>query len=321
MLYAPAQAQLFRAYLSSTGNDANPCNLPQPCRLLPAALTAVASGGEIWMLDSANYNGAQVEVTKTVTILAIPGALGSVVATGGGNGLNINTPGVKVTLRNLVIVQLTAGYFGVNFAQGVQLNIENCEIANHPGMGGAVNATAPNGKLIIKDSVLRDSQFGLFVGGVVATLDHVRIENNGTGIYVNNLARLTMSNSVVSGNSTGITAYAGTGSNSQTVINHSEITGNNTGLYVQAVVSLDVAYVTLYQSVVTHNTYGIQLSQGASATAQLIVDQSAITNNVYGFNFVASGGVPTAYTRTNNTIKFNSIDFLGGAALTGLAAQ
>src|SRR5271154_2417202 len=83
MLCASAQAQLFRAYLASDGNDANPCTLPQPCCLLPAALTAVASGGEIWMLDSANYNGATGVISKSVSILAIPGAIGSVVAIGG----------------------------------------------------------------------------------------------------------------------------------------------------------------------------------------------------------------------------------------------
>ncbi len=83
LLSAAAHAQLFRAYLSSTGNDANPCTLPQPCRLLPAALTAVASGGEIWMLDSANYNSSTVTIGKSVSILAVPGAVGSVVASAG----------------------------------------------------------------------------------------------------------------------------------------------------------------------------------------------------------------------------------------------
>lgn len=42
-----ANAQLFRAYLAVEGSDANPCTLPAPCHLLPAALNAVASGGEI----------------------------------------------------------------------------------------------------------------------------------------------------------------------------------------------------------------------------------------------------------------------------------
>jgi hypothetical protein len=70
---------------------------------LPAALAAVADGGEVWMLDSANYNVAPVNISKSVTILAVPGAVGSVVATAG-HAININTVGVKVVLRNLTIV-------------------------------------------------------------------------------------------------------------------------------------------------------------------------------------------------------------------------
>ena len=84
LLSVTAQAQIFRAYLSSEGLDTNACTLPAPCRLLPAALTAVANGGEIWMLDSANYNTGQVNIAKSVTILAVPGALGSVVECVGG---------------------------------------------------------------------------------------------------------------------------------------------------------------------------------------------------------------------------------------------
>ena len=61
-----AQAQLFRAYLAADGLDSNPCTLPAPCRLLPAALAAVADGGEIWLLDSANYNTGTVSIAKSV---------------------------------------------------------------------------------------------------------------------------------------------------------------------------------------------------------------------------------------------------------------
>ena len=42
LLSATAHGQLSRSYVASTGNDANPCNLQAPCRLLGAALTAVA---------------------------------------------------------------------------------------------------------------------------------------------------------------------------------------------------------------------------------------------------------------------------------------
>ena len=99
---ATAQAQLFRTYLASDGNDANPCTVQAPCRLLPAALAAVKDGGEVWMLDSANYNTGPVNINKSVSILAIPGAVGSVVGSGG-DAIVIDTAGVKVSLRNLRI--------------------------------------------------------------------------------------------------------------------------------------------------------------------------------------------------------------------------
>ncbi len=47
ILSTSAHAQSFRAYLASNGNDANPCSLASPCRLLPAALAAIVDGGEI----------------------------------------------------------------------------------------------------------------------------------------------------------------------------------------------------------------------------------------------------------------------------------
>ena len=109
LLSAAAHAQAFRTYLSAGGNDANPCSLIAPCRLLPAAIATVIDGGEVWIIDSANYNSGPVDVNKSVTILAIPGALGSVVALGG-NAINIATAGVKVALRNLVIVPYVGGY-------------------------------------------------------------------------------------------------------------------------------------------------------------------------------------------------------------------
>src|SRR5258706_15996887 len=145
---APQAAGLFRAYLASDGNDANPCTLTLPCRLLPAALTAVADGGEVWMLDSANYNTAQVVITKSVSILAIPGAVGSVLAildSQSGTpifvGILVDTPGVKVTLRNLVIMPQGGAAGGIYFWHGSELNVADCEIANM--QGSAIYVQAP----------------------------------------------------------------------------------------------------------------------------------------------------------------------------------
>jgi oligopeptide/dipeptide ABC transporter ATP-binding protein len=110
-----------------------PAPWPPLAGLLPAALAAVADGGQVWILDSANYNVAPVSITKSVTILAVPGAIGSLVATAG-NAIDINTAGVKVVLRNLLIGPLPGGggVDGIHMLAGSALTVENCVIGNMP---------------------------------------------------------------------------------------------------------------------------------------------------------------------------------------------
>src|SRR5512142_2572862 len=121
---------LFRAYLSKSGIDTNPCTLPQPCRLLPAALAVTADGGEIWILDSANYTTTTVNIAQSVTILAIPGVVGSVVASGA-DAIDVAS-GASLALRNLVIGPLpgAGGLSGIQVSSGSTLVVEDCLIAN-----------------------------------------------------------------------------------------------------------------------------------------------------------------------------------------------
>lgn len=202
-------AQLFRAYLSSEGNDTNPCTLPLPCRLLPAALNAVAANGEIWMLDSANYNTATVNVDKSVNILAVPGAVGSVLAVGG-PALALNG-GIKVSLRNMVISPLpgAGGTDGVQVNGGADLQVEDCVIANHAGNG--VNVMF--GKALVTGTSLRNNGgWGVRVGsGSQGEISRSKLASNGSGallVTVSGFAtsRGLIGDSVVSGGAIGVRA-------------------------------------------------------------------------------------------------------------------
>src|SRR5690242_21705525 len=51
---APA-VPLTRTYVSGTGNDSSPCTASQPCATFQAALALTLAGGEIFVLNSANY--------------------------------------------------------------------------------------------------------------------------------------------------------------------------------------------------------------------------------------------------------------------------
>ena len=210
-----AHAQLFRAYLASDGSDTNPCTLAQPCRLLPAALTAVANGGEIWMLDSANYNTGTVSITKSVSILAVPGAVGSIVSLGGGAAISIATSGLRVALRNVSIGPL-AGVAGAT--NGVEMNadstltIEESLIANLPGNAVTVG---PFGKLRVADSTLRNNgeyaiNLDVEVRAVVVStrmLDNLGGGVAATGGSVGTVTTATVSDSVMSGGQYGVNAF------------------------------------------------------------------------------------------------------------------
>jgi hypothetical protein len=200
-----AQAQLFRAYLSSSGSDGNPCTLQAPCRLLPAALAAVANNGEIWMLDSANYNTATVNIDRSVSILAIPGVVGSIVALNGGPAMSITLDGLVVALRNVVlgpVAGATPGTDGISMTGASSLTLEDSLIF---GLPGNAISTAGNGELTVIRSTIRNGagQAISLSGGARATISDTHILQYG-GLYAHsnsssNVTSASVSDSVISG--------------------------------------------------------------------------------------------------------------------------
>jgi len=181
-----AQAQgVFRAYVASSGNDANPCTVVAPCRLLPAALNAVATGGEIWMLDSANYNAGTVNIAKDVTILAIPGAVGSIVAVGGNAAVNVTSG--RVVFRNVVVTAnaVNPGFVGINVAPSAftQVIVEDSSFSN---LSNAAIAATGSMELDVKNTVIRNSNIGVNVAdGATVNLSGVHIFRVDEGVTVN----------------------------------------------------------------------------------------------------------------------------------------
>jgi hypothetical protein len=222
MLGNPAQAGLFRAYLSSTGNDANPCTIQAPCRLLPAALAAVNSGGEIWILDSANYNTGPVNVDRSVNILAIPGAVGSFVGNGG-DALVLGTTGTQVALHNLTILNLSAGTNGINVlpSGGSKLMVDHCLI--HGFSGGAGIMVNNAAQVSVVDSVLHDNGNGIQLdGGATTTISRSHFLGNGSAGVLSLptsavIVRTFINDSVLNGNTYGAVAQAGSGTSKMSI--------------------------------------------------------------------------------------------------------
>jgi hypothetical protein len=312
-----ADAGLFRTYLSVNGDDANACTLAAPCRLLPAALAAVNDGGEIWMLDSANYNVGAVAVTKSVTILAVPGAIGSVLVNGG-YAIDINTAGVKVTLRNLLVRGLTGVFYGIRFAQGASLTVEDCELFGLPNT--AIAAYAPASMLVIRNTMIRNSATGIgLTGTVTATLDGVHlIGNGGDGFFMGDGVTASLSNSVIIGHtSSGVLAQAiAPGGTIRLQVERSVLQANGNGIYAAGNGAGSVVQVSATHNSILGSTVNGVAASASGGTATVVLDDNAVVSNATGAQMYGTGVVKT---RLNNTFRLNGTDVLGGSLATSSA--
>jgi len=292
LLLACASAHgAFRAYLALDGNDANPCTLAQPCRLLPAALTAVADGGEIWMLDSANYNTGPVNINKSVTILAVPGAVGSVVAAGG-NAINIFTAGVEVALRNLVIVPLpgAGATSGILMSAGAMLTVGGCLIANLPGSGIFVNNPAI---LRIADSTIRD--------------------NSGDGVRLQAGAAV-IARTTISGNSGDAVVVYGTAPGLTTAdVSTSTLNSSSTCVFAYSDGATAAVKVSVRDSQIARcSVAGLQARSDATGIVSLSASNNVISNSGFGMYALNAGARVWA---SGNTVSDNGTGLSNSSAL------
>src|SRR6186997_3019638 len=134
---APAAA-IQRTFVSTSGNDANPCTRTDPCRNFAAAIANTLAGGEVVALDSGGYGA--VSITKAVTIAGAPGAHVAITAFAG-NAVTVNAGAADtVVLRNLYLSGLGADN-GIAFQAGGTLHVESVVAT---GFGTGLFSTAAN---------------------------------------------------------------------------------------------------------------------------------------------------------------------------------
>jgi hypothetical protein len=292
---ASAQAAgLFRAYLASYGLDSNPCTVAAPCRLLPAALAAVTDGGEIWMLDSANYNTATVNITKSVTVLAVPGAVGSVLSISG-SAIAISGSGISVTLRNLLIVPLPGGggIHGIQVTGGAaKLAVEDSVISGHAVSGIVVSSPSSPVAVRITNCVIRDNvSNGVFLeAGATAEISGSQIQANG---FV------------------GVSVLGTHPATTNATISDSVLSGNSIGLNVNAYVASGSARASITRSTLSDNsTAGVSVNAVSTATALASVGSNMVTGNGTGLS-QAGAGTSTLESLGNNIVRQNSAPTFG----------
>lgn len=199
LLSAPAaRAQAIRTWVSSDGDDANLCSRKDPCRTFAGAISKTAAGGEITGLDSGAFGA--LTITKSITING-DGSLNSLT-----DGIVINAASSDdIAIRNLSINGAGNGISGIRFLAGKSLTVDNCTISGFTTRGIDVSLTN-GGKVYVRDTRITRGATGIFVSSVnnqaQASLERVALTGLATGFQAGVNGKGTISNSVISGNST-----------------------------------------------------------------------------------------------------------------------
>ncbi len=254
-------------WVSASGNDGNNCSYATPCRTFAVALSRIASGGEIDVLDSGDFG--PVTINKSVTLVSA-GPLAAIQA-GSGNAVTVNAgPDDKVVLRGLTLDGLGTGSNGISFTAGGALYIENCTVNAFGQHGIDFAPTNGSGKLFVTDTLLRNNGAGAVGGGLhllastgpgfVAAVDGLRSENNVAGLKAEIRGTVTIRNSLAANNGySGFSATNPSGSGEvQMLIEDSVSTHNGTS----GILANGLATVTLSNAVVTDNQTGLNFLSG-----------------------------------------------------------
>jgi hypothetical protein len=262
----PAQATLLtRTFVSSAGNDSNPCTIAQPCATFAHAYTLTAPNGIVAALDPGKYG--PLTITAGITINGNGWA--AITGPAGGNAISVSASGGVVTLTGLEIDGAAAGGNGINFTTSGKLSIRDCQIRNFAGdgifFGPSDDSSLDVSNTVISDNGVNGVSIGpTGIGTIRAVLDHTELDNNiNNGAVVSasgGIVQLTVSNSVSAHNGTGVRI----GSNgiplaASVTVQSSIIAGNNTGLH-----AIDFGDIYVSRSTISANNQGIANDTGTT---------------------------------------------------------
>jgi hypothetical protein len=276
-----------RTFVSTAGNDANPCTLSQPCRNFGAAVAAVASGGEVVALDSGGYG--PVTISKAVSLVA-PLGVHAAIAPTSGTAIEVNVgSSERVVLRGLFLNSQGASY-GIQFLGGETISLERLIVRRFTENGVLMRL----GNLIVSDSVLSENNTGIYT-----------VPYSSSYSITAALTRTVFANS----DYTGVLLAGG----SRAVCRECNASGGIYGFRAAALAGRE-AEITLERSVASHNTYAgvgadsLAVSGGGNAVVRL--SNTTVTSNARGvdvFTDTGCSGCVQMVSRGNNTVESNSV--------------
>lgn len=263
-----ASAQATRTWVSGVGDDVNPCSRTAPCKTFAGAISKTADGGYINVLDSGGFGG--VTITKGLTIDG-EGAHAGILASFT-NGITINAPGKRVTLRNLSFESPSTnpGVNGIRVLAAAEVHVEKVWIGNFSGR--AIDwTTGAGGEGYFNDvTLVNNTNDGIVVESGRVMINRLHAESNGTAVLVRGNAIATVRDSYASGNGIGFA----TSTTPSAVLNveNSTATHNGNGLFAAGGSTLRVS-----NSMVVSNTSTGIFNDGASTIISL--SGNSVTGN------------------------------------------
>jgi hypothetical protein len=259
---------IMRTYVSGLGSDSNPCTAASPCATFQAALAMTLAGGEIFVLNSADYS--PVTINKAVSITSEGAAAGILASSGAGITISAGASDV-INLRGLTIDGANSGTVGIQFVSGQSLTIQKSFVRNFTNSGISF-APSTSATLFVSDTVVTSNvNNGIVVasgsGTIKGALNRVNISGNGVGILASGSGvSLAVTDAMANSNGYGIGAAS-----SAVSIRNLAASGNSVGIAADQ----SAAVVRVTQSTITGNSTGWQATNGAQV-------QSYGNNNVGG---------------------------------------
>jgi hypothetical protein len=259
-----SNAQTYQAWVSGHGSNGNDCSVSAPCRTFQYAHDIVAAGGEIDVLDPADYG--PVTITKSVSIVNDGAGVATIVQPAAGmNAITIAAgAGDLVHLRGLSLNGLGVAANGISLTSGGELEVMNCVVRRFMSHGVDLQPTSSLSFSISDLIASQDANAAVNLrpaADMTGSIDGLKASYNVNGVQLagdasagsanifvsvvrsvassnnNGYAafsapghanvRMTLSDST--GSSNGAGAYAGSGG--QIAVSHSNLVGNGVAVY------------------------------------------------------------------------------------------
>lgn len=303
-----AHAQQARSWVSGVGDDGNPCTRTAPCKTFSTAQSNTSINGEINVLDPGGFG--TVTIIKSLTIDG-SGTFASILTPFLSTAININLTDVSGNdpLRTVRLRGISLNGNGLNGSAGTRVATRGINISSsNPGIvlvfiedvviDGFVNEgilfNSNGGRMNVRNTTIRNNgTAGIKIDSSGtnlnrATIEHSTMTLSGDGIRVEDNARVSITDVVLSHNINGLNVTNATASN-QVNIFHSMI-AENTGNGIISAGPVTFSTVNVSECMIANNSTGL----AASGNGRIF---SSLNNTL--------AGNPTdgTFTLPNNTLK------------------